>query len=1784
MAGPLLTPDAVQDNPATDYKLQTLRAAERHGIDPVSFLRQINQESSFNPEAVSPAGAMGIAQFMPETARSYGVDPTDPISSLDGAARYMRDNLDRFGGDQRAATAAYNAGEGTISDLQQQHGGDWESYLPGETQSYLDAIFGNHTAARNDPGLNNAPPLPAPGPPGAIMNGAPAPQAAAAPPKLQGFAGAFGSVVPPIPDAYVGSPLQQHLSQGTQAPLDVTNPTDYTTLQEQVERATAAPQEGMIYDPNVAQERANAVLGPSDAGLSVPGAIAGAFNAVNPSIPVVTPAINKYVKPLVGGMINSAPGVNVINAVSQAVGGPNIGRTIADATVPARSAELALAALPEISRLAGGSETVLNAAEDLGRAIRGESRVYRGAGEAGTILDETGNVVQGGRAGAAGPTGDPGAEVGRPRRPGMSFQPVGGGAPEPAEEAAQAAGRALPAPTPAEAELNVVRDFIATALEGGSVPAREPYAATRDEEFAAAINAVGNGAETQSALHPGIESAQEAIVNGQKLGYSDADIAAYLKRNYLPTQGSSLTGAATPPASATATGEDVPLIPAGRGNGEPPSTPEEPPVNFDDVRGKFLKAAQEERNARATGAVNRQIREGRAAQAGGIAGAAQATSGGTFAEAGAAARAAAYQGGTLRKTFLKPIELSPAEERATVAELSRKVDAGEMTPFEFLRMVAPAESASPGVIAKLTSNAPKLQPNEVRLIRKLFGDEVANVARDRSDLSLEPTMTALQEQRLMESIRTTEAKIVAKTQADSVKAEQANNLRAAKAQETKDARDINAANRQKQSMIDAQMRAEKAELDANNRYLAQVDAANERARQAEIRQGQRETVQRGREQESLDQLRTRIAAEAANEEMRGNLRALDAMTKVQYTNPLHQEHLDNMRALNAMWEKSYDGIYRKAEDAATAAGSPNAAEIIRYQLAGNRAILDRLTSPDGLARIGHLVRSAATGDLADSYLTALQRRTETLRSAFVADGMDPEIAHDVATTFRDAELRARYGSTTMPPRVKALLDEMKAPAFGDSWGALDKLIQRWKNTVFSTDFGVVGTQLKASIDRGGVSGIAGYINRTLSFLNLPHADLYEAEVNLPKQIRNIMDGLYVGAAPSATMPAQGTLFSYITPYLGKPGEVFDKSVEWLMDKGNAIQFKTILGHARDVSYEGNLAILKLLGRDIASPRVRLTAANYANATSLFAQTALNSTRAGWERRLFTSVPMLRSEVANILQMAKFFNPTASAEERILASTSILSRLVSVLLVGKLINDQLGVSGYVMDPFASGFGQITTRLKDKAGRNVVISMFPQESLVKAFGKAVLALKDADPATAGRDLLQGISGRLSLPGNLIENVAGYGYDVEGKFHTGDLHLGIGGLIQKTFAPPLASQFLQDPSSAYLGAQTFGVSAFPEGTSGLKDRNAQQTFGKGYQDLTPLQRAQIDKLPDVASSKAASPTQYQTTSDTAHQPIKEEVQRQETLFQQGKNTKALRDVYHDEGVANRQAAHDLEGQFADQFAGFNKTQYDKAVEGYYNLADDPKNKIGTGLPDAGNIDFDKVASAQKDYLASLPADQRQWVTEALQVAEGKKTPLQQKYDTFIDAKKQAGYFNIQPDDPQAVQKRAALDKAHPDIDAQSWYFGNTVAKPGGSLNSIQGVDAALKLDPNRPVKLQGLERPINQDAGSLAVWQQNKTLIDRYMSIGQQLGEKAAAQIYPDKKYADLSPSEKGNVARQLHEEAMSDPRFGAQLNAVLVYEGVTSSFYTPEAEQAFRQIIQRYGSKPPGAKPYSFREAF
>jgi len=91
------------------------RAAQRWNVGAALLAAQLYAESGFNPFAVSPAGARGIAQFMPGTGAAYGLrDPFDPVASINAQARMMRDLLRRFGS-VPLALAAYNAGPGAVA-------------------------------------------------------------------------------------------------------------------------------------------------------------------------------------------------------------------------------------------------------------------------------------------------------------------------------------------------------------------------------------------------------------------------------------------------------------------------------------------------------------------------------------------------------------------------------------------------------------------------------------------------------------------------------------------------------------------------------------------------------------------------------------------------------------------------------------------------------------------------------------------------------------------------------------------------------------------------------------------------------------------------------------------------------------------------------------------------------------------------------------------------------------------------------------------------------------------------------------------------------------------------------------------------------------------------------------------------------------------------------------------------------------------------------------------------------------------------------------------------------------------------------------------------------------------------------------------------------------------------------------------------------------------------------------------------------------------------------------
>ena len=117
------------------YRAKVDELAARFDLSPSLIEALVWQESRWRHDARSPVGARGLAQLMPGTARDLGVNPDDPFANLEGGARYLREQIDRFDGDLEKALAAYNAGPGRVL----RAGG-----IPRirETQLYVAAIMG----------------------------------------------------------------------------------------------------------------------------------------------------------------------------------------------------------------------------------------------------------------------------------------------------------------------------------------------------------------------------------------------------------------------------------------------------------------------------------------------------------------------------------------------------------------------------------------------------------------------------------------------------------------------------------------------------------------------------------------------------------------------------------------------------------------------------------------------------------------------------------------------------------------------------------------------------------------------------------------------------------------------------------------------------------------------------------------------------------------------------------------------------------------------------------------------------------------------------------------------------------------------------------------------------------------------------------------------------------------------------------------------------------------------------------------------------------------------------------------------------------------------------------------------------------------------------------------------------------------------------------------------------------------------------------------------------------
>lgn len=134
----------IKDNiKSTDLEGAIKEISEKYGVEEELIKAVVKQESGFNQNAVSNAGAIGLMQLMPKTAEALGVNPYDALENLEGGTKYLRSLLNSFSGNKALALAAYNGGIGRMKKLGVDTV-DEISKMPSETRNYVNKVLKNY--------------------------------------------------------------------------------------------------------------------------------------------------------------------------------------------------------------------------------------------------------------------------------------------------------------------------------------------------------------------------------------------------------------------------------------------------------------------------------------------------------------------------------------------------------------------------------------------------------------------------------------------------------------------------------------------------------------------------------------------------------------------------------------------------------------------------------------------------------------------------------------------------------------------------------------------------------------------------------------------------------------------------------------------------------------------------------------------------------------------------------------------------------------------------------------------------------------------------------------------------------------------------------------------------------------------------------------------------------------------------------------------------------------------------------------------------------------------------------------------------------------------------------------------------------------------------------------------------------------------------------------------------------------------------------------------------------
>ena len=407
---------------------------------------------------------------------------------------------------------------------------------------------------------------------------------------------------------------------------------------------------------------------------------------------------------------------------------------------------------------------------------------------------------------------------------------------------------------------------------------------------------------------------------------------------------------------------------------------------------------------------------------------------------------------------------------------------------------------------------------------------------------------------------------------------------------------------------------------------------------------------------------------------------------------------------------------------------------------------------------------------------------------------------------------------------------------GSNIRGLSNLSAAFRGTVFGlADIAVSGVQFPLSIAHGGFQVGIGTLNRSLELLNLPYFHVYAKDATfISRLVSGAKDGLHVGIGPSAVSLRGGTLLKYAP----KVGKALDKPLSRVIDIAAQAQFGHALTAVRLRMYEGNLMVLRMVGRNIDDPAVRRMAAEWANSATGASRGPMVKGRRVIESIALTSVQMTRANLSVYGQLISQLSPAAGRMERLRAAMTLANLGAYTYGLQYLFNSVFGDGPMEWRPGTSQWGTI------RIG-GTTVPILPQRSILRAIDKSVEILEryrtdeeDADLWDLAKVWSQVAVGKGSPLAGIPLAIAGVGFEPEtSQFHVGGLSAK-GRLVGVLPIPPIGEQIaFQERDALAITVAGLGFNPYDTPAGRLLREEFERTTGAELNWESPAHMSKVE-----------------------------------------------------------------------------------------------------------------------------------------------------------------------------------------------------------------------------------------------------------------------------------------------------------------------------------------------------------